>query len=114
MFIIWKASVTEYRVRNSETNEVQILENFTAVDCEFKVDVKQYELAKKNNFQNSGDANDFFAWIEAVTIARTETALDKKVFYNPFKSCNFVDRVTNDCLTSASKVVIEGNTLSYE
>ncbi len=113
-FIIWKASITEYRIQNQDTKEVQVLENFTAVNCKLRVNLKQYYDAKKLGFANSGNPFDFFAWIEAEAIRPAEVDLTAKVFYNPFKSPFFRDRESGKVKQKAIKIVINQNTLSYE
>lgn len=113
-FKIWKASVTEYRIKDNFTNEVKVLDKFTLVGCEFKVNLKQYHEAKQINFENSGNPFDFFAWIEADTYSKIEEELPKKVFYNPFRSPFFRDRESSKVKQFATKIVINGNTLSYE
>ncbi len=113
-FRIWKASITEYRIKNMITNEVKVMENFTAVGCELKVNLKQYYEAKKVGFVNSGNPFDYFAWIEAVTVAPAEAELPNKVYYNPFKSPFFRDRESGKVKQRTNKIVFNQNTLSYE
>jgi hypothetical protein len=112
-FKIWKASITEYRIQDTVTGEIKVLENFTAVGCELKVNLNLYNQAEQNCFANSGNPFDYFAWIEAVTIAPAEKEPVKKVFYNPFKSMFFRDRETLEQKHFANKIVFNGNTLSY-
>lgn len=113
-FRIWKASITEYRIKNMITNEVKVLTNFTAVGCELKVNLKQYYDAKKIGFVNSGNPFDFFAWIEAEAILPAEVDLVSKVYYNPFKSPFFRDRESGKVKQKVNRIVINQNTLSYE
>ena len=115
MYIIWKASINEYRVKDVSTGEVQVLENFTAINCTFWVNIEQYERAKQVSFANSGDDNDYFACIHASNVTiEDHVPLESKVFYNPFKSEWFRDRATEQKILSVKKLVINGNTLSYE
>ena len=114
-YTIWKASINEYRVQNNFTGEVKVVENFTAVNCEFRVNLNQYESDKLNGFKNSGNPFDYFAWIEAEYIFYvTKELLEKKVFYNPFKCSHFRDRTTNEIITFANEIIVQANTLSYE
>lgn len=114
MYIIWKASIEEYRVKNTLTNEIKVLKSFTLIDCSFKVDINLYQKAKDNNFVNSGNPNDFFAWIEAKGIKEGGKPLKRNVFYNPFKSAYFKDRSTNERKDFTKRININGNLLSYE
>jgi hypothetical protein len=112
---IWKASIEEYRIKDMATNEVRVLKDFTLLGCKFKVNLKLYNEAKKNNFENSGNPFDFFAWIEADEVLTiVEPLLNDKVFYNPFKGAFFKDRESGKQTSVVSKLVIKGNTLSYE
>lgn len=113
-FKVWKASITEYRIKDNLTNEVKVLDKFTLVGCEFKVNLKQYHEAKQINFENSGNPFDFFAWIEADEIKQFEVEPIDKVYYNPFKSPFFRDRESSKVKQFATKVVINQNVLSYE
>lgn len=113
MYKIWKASVNEYRVQNTITNEVKVLSNFVALNCEFKVNLKQYHEAKKVSFADSGNPFDYFAWIEAESISGAEVETENKVFYNPFKSPFFKDRQSGKVKHVASKIIINQNLLSY-
>lgn len=113
-YIIWKASITEYRVKNLVTNEVKIMTDLNCTGCKFKVDIERYEVAKSKNFINSGDANDFFAWIEAEYITENDVKLEgSNVFYNPFKHYAFRDRLTLKVKHKANALKIRGNTLTY-
>ena len=115
MYKVWKASVDEYRVLNTLTGRVEVLKNFTILGCSFKVDINLYNSALERNFANSGDDNDYFAWIECKRIIRNnKNKLVSKVFYNPFKSSFFRDRTSLEIKSFADKVEINGNTLSYE
>lgn len=115
MYVIWKASINEYRVQDISTGKVQVLENFIALNCSFWVNLKQYECSKERNFANSGDENDYFACIHASNITiEDHKPLESKVFYNPFKSEWFRDRATEEKILSVKTLVINGNTLSYE
>lgn len=111
---IWKASITEYRVLDTWTGEVTVMDTFTAVNCTFRTDEIKYDEARNKNFVNSGDPNDYFAWIECTSILpfNNEVA-EKRVFYNPFKGNNFNDRETMNPVLSAHYVEIKQNLLSY-
>lgn len=114
-YTIWKASINEYRVQNNLTGEVEIMENFIASECYFKVNINQYESDKLKDFKNNGNPFDFFAWIEAERVERlAEDLKEKKVYYNPFKSPQFRDRSTNEVITFAQELIVQGNILSYE
>lgn len=113
-YIIWKASITEYRVLNTITGKMQILDRFTAVNCTLNVNVFKYERAKENNFANSGDPNDYFAWIEASEVLPFNNEVAKNnVFYNPFKASTFRDRATEQTIDRANFIEINLNTLNY-
>jgi hypothetical protein len=113
-YIIWKASITEYRVLNTVTGEMQILDRFTAVNCTFNVNVFKYERAKETSFANSGNPNDYFAWIECQAILPFNNEIAKQnVFYNPFKASTFRDRVTEQTINKANFIEINLNTLAY-
>lgn len=112
---VWKASVTEYRVQNTTTKEIIVAENLTLTNCHLKVSLKRFKEAKINSFQNSGNTTDYFAWIECDNIKiNKRNLLPNKVFYNPFKSSFFRNRETLKRITTVKKMIINGNTLSYE
>ncbi len=112
---VWKASITEYRVQNTITKEIVIAENLTLTNCRLKVSLKRFKQAKANSFQNSQDPMDYFAWIECEKVkVNKKNLLPNKVFYNPFKSGFFRNRETLKRVTTAKKMIINGNTLSYE
>lgn len=115
MYRVWKASITEYRVQNMTTKEIVVAENLTLTNCRFKVSLRRLREAKAKSFQNSGNPMDYFAWIEcdAVKIAK-RNLLPNKVFYNPFRGCFFRNRETLKRVSTAKKIIINGNTLSYE
>lgn len=114
MYKVWKASIKEYRVLNTLTGEVQILERFTALNCALKVDINLYNIAKSNNFANSGNENDYFAWIECNEILKFNNEVaTNNVFYNLFKSEFFKDRVSNKTVSNCQFIEINGNTLNY-
>jgi len=112
---IWKASINEYRVLDTKTNEVTVHENLLMIDCRFKVDQKAYERAKLKDFKDTGKDNDYFAWIEAeqVHVDRNFVHYSKIVYYNPFKHAMFRDRGSKQVLTKVQEVVTTGNLLSY-
>lgn len=113
-YIIWKSSINEYRVKNTLTGKVSILENFSLQNCKFKVDINKYNEAESVCFKNSGKPDDYFAWIEAEQIiVKLDSPRNNIVFYNPFKSSNFTDRNTGEIVNEASYVVIKGNKLTY-
>ena len=114
-YTIWKASINQFRVQNNFTGEVKVVENFIATDCKFLVNLNQYESDKLNEFKNSGNPFDYFAWIEANEFQEVLRDLkEKKVFYNPFKCSQFRDRSTNEVLRVANLLIVQGNILSYE
>lgn len=114
-YTIWKASIDEYRVQNNFTGEVKVVQDFVATDCRFLVNLNQYESDKLNNFKNSGNPFDYFAWIETNDFQEVSNELkEKKVYYNPFKCSQFRDRSTNEILKTASLLIVQKNILSYE
>lgn len=112
---IWKASINAYRVLDTQTGETFVLSNLTLMGVVFKVDVKGYFKAANKKFADSGDPNDYFAWMEADSFSLNNQAVlyPSRVFYNPFKSFWFKDRATSQEISSASLVTTVGNILSY-
>lgn len=113
---IWKASIEEYRIQEVATGEVRILKNFSLNGVKFCVDVNGFLKAKQREFKNTGDAFDYFAWMEASDVVEESgenAPLANTVFYNPFKHMFFRDRTTEKCLANAQKVRVRGNFLTY-
>ncbi len=112
---VWKASINEYRVQDMTTKEIVVAEHLTLTNCRLKVSLRRFREAKANSFQNSGDPMDYFAWIECEKVKiNKKNLLPNKVFYNPFKNSFFRNRETLRRITTAKKMIINGNTLSYE
>lgn len=118
MYIIWKASIENYRVLNTLTGEIKIIKDFIAKDCEFKVNINGFNTARLKNFENSGKPNDYFAYIVAKKVLKMpRLGLFKRkmqpVFYNPFKSAYFRNRITGERVDFCNTIRITGNTLAY-
>ena len=115
-YIIWKASIHEYRVQDTQTNEITITGNVTAINCSFHVDIEGYNKAQKRDFKDSGREQDYFAWIEADMVfdnTQYYHTFKDKVWYNPFLHSQFRDRITEAVVTKASVVCTIGNILTY-
>lgn len=111
---IWKKSIEEYHVLDTVTNELKVMVNFILWNATFHVDKYKYELAQDNNFKNSGDTHDYFAWIEADKVMEGEfIKYSDHVWYNPFKHTHFRDRETEEVVDESSSVVVYGNLLTY-
>lgn len=114
-FKIWKASIDSYRVLDTVTGNVDVVSNLTLKDVVFRVDTKKYLQSSKDGFKDSGDPNDYFAWMEADSLVVNKEAVlyPNKVYYNPFKAMCFRDRVTSQEIFNARLVTTIGNILSY-
>lgn len=112
---IWKAGIEEYRILDTQTNTKTVYRGFTTVGgCKLMVDEDKYNLAKANNFENSGDEDDYFAWIECNKLTPyTLLHYSKVMFYNPFKHAYFRDKSTLEVLHFVYDITAEGNYLTY-
>ena len=115
-YLIWKASITEFRVLDRSNGKSIVMENLMAFNCTFHVDLEAYNRAQKSNFVNSGRENDYFAWIEAdmVFINSLGYTFKDKVWYNPFLHSQFRDRATKEVVNMAQSICTIGNTLTYQ
>lgn len=94
VYKIWKHSITHYKVLNTMTNEVTILDKMYLQNVKFVVNKTKYNEAKLKDFKNSGNPFDFFAHMETNTILPYMNDLKNSVYYNPFKHHLFRDRKT--------------------
>lgn len=115
-FKVWKASVTEYRIFDTLTQTTTVKSNVVMVNASFCVDKNKYYQAKTEDFKNSGDESDYFAWIEAEEVVDNSISLryNNQVYYNPLVNRNFRDRITKEKVKVASYVATVGNLLTYK
>lgn len=112
---VWKAGINSYRILDTSTGETKVADNIVMVGCKLMVNCKGYLKAKVNNFVNSGNPFDYFAWIEADKVVDNKEVVlyPKQVFYNPFKSRFFRNRETNTIIVAAEVITTKGNLLTY-
>lgn len=112
---IWKDSINTYKILDTESDLISICTNFYALDCIFNVDIKDYIKAEAEGFVNSGDPDDYFAWIAANKVYVKDEIVHSNapVYYNPFKHPFFRNKHTNKIVHIARSVMVTGNTLSY-
>lgn len=121
-FEVFKANLTEYRVKDLKTGIItNVGENLILHNVYAKTDLAAYEIARKNNFKNSGIESDYFACLvcERYEIKQEPNLFHRIkdcIFFNPFKSAWFMDRETGARFRPYTKlkfVLIQGNTLKY-
>lgn len=125
MYKIWKHDMDSYWVerlsRNGKgdyiANKLEKHSNLLLLNCRFIVDHRKYDAAKQVGFNNSGDPQDYFAWIEALNVipnpGNKEWIFDNKLYFNPHKSLYFKDRDSDEILLQADFVSTVGNILYY-
>ena len=124
MFHIYKASITEYRVLNVETGQFEHIDakGLTIRNPRFVCESTGYFKAKRNEFKNSGDPLDYFAYIETDEMPLITEALDPELIlkcnlqcvkFNPFKERYFFDTETLEPIKEAATCIISGNFLAY-
>lgn len=113
---VWKAGINYYRILDTLTGETRVHDNIVMVGCKLMVNCKEYLKAKANNFVNSGNPFDYFAWIEADKVVDNKEVIlyPRRVFYNPFKSRFFRNRETNNIIVAAEVITTKGNLLTYK
>ncbi len=111
---IYKESFDSYRIHDTLSGDiVSTNQSLQVIGAIFKVDQKGYFAAKKLDFANSGDGNDYFAWIETNTIYLNRGRMTGvEVYFNPHKGNYFKYRSNDTQVLSAEVVQIEGNKLS--
>lgn len=125
MFHIYKASITEYRILDTESGGFITTDakGLTIKDPRFIVEAAGFLEAKKKSFKNSGDPFDYFAYIECEEIPLITDDIDpeliikynfKQVKFNPFKFDYFFDNETLSPINEAATCVISGNFLAYQ
>lgn len=113
---IWKRDVTNYWVQKPN-GELESHSNLLLFNCRLMVDIQKYDVARQNNFVNSNDPFDYFAWIEASSMVynphNSLWLFDKELYYNPHKSTYFKDRDSESILKKADFISTVGNILYY-
>jgi len=113
---IWKATKSTYRVLDTKTGLTSEVEKFFTSNAIFHVDIDRYIKSEAGEFEDTGQPDDYFAWIETNDIGvKDEVHLfPEKVYYNPFLNPFFRNRKTNRIIHIARVLIVDGNTLSYE
>lgn len=122
-FIVYKSSINTYRILNRKTGQFlsENAENIVLKNAKPLVNLRKYEDAKANGFQNSGDKKDFFAYLlcESFEVKKEPNVfqgIQNRLFYNPFKSKWFRDKNTNHVFRpyhTFKFIFIQGNELRY-
>lgn len=122
-FIVFKSSLDTYRILNRFTGQfiTEDAKNIVLKNAKPIVNLRKYEDAKLNNFDNSGDKKDFFAYLlcESFEIKQEPNVFQRiknRLYFNPFKSKWFRDKNTNEVFRpyhTFKFVFIEGNELRY-
>lgn len=117
MYHVYKKDIENYRVYDTMQDKiVHEGSQLFVYNPRFIVNYDGYLEAEKNNFINSGDPDDYFAWIECdnlLTKVTQEQALSHRtnIYFNPYKMFYFAKRHSMEPIIRAPSVVIRGNFL---
>ncbi len=121
MYHIYKKSINEYRVLNTETR-IFVITNarYLAVfEPKFIVDQSGYQAAKQKQFVNSGNAFDYFAYIQTdhlPVVCADKLSIPRKfnqIKFNPFKANYFFQVSDNQPVKEAFQCLVNENDLFF-